>query len=277
MKIDAHQHFWIYEPREYEWIDESLAALRRDFLPGDLEPEVRQCGFEGSVVVQARQTLGETRWLLKLAEQFPFVKGVVGWVDLRAANLRETLTALRPNTKLVGVRHIVQSEPDDRFLLRPDFLRGIGMLEEFGLAYDILIYTKHLSVATEFVSRCPRQRFVLDHLAKPPIKSGDLAEWMRGIRELAAFPHVMAKVSGLVTEADWNAWTPEQVVECVDVAFGCFGAGRLMIGSDWPVCTVAGTYSRVMGIVMDYVERLSEEERGAVLGGNAARFWELSR
>ena len=277
MKIDAHQHFWIYEPREYEWIDESLAALRRDFLPGDLEPEVRQCGFEGSVVVQARQTLGETRWLLKLAEQFPFVKGVVGWVDLRAANLRETLTALRPNTKLVGVRHIVQSEPDDRFLLRPDFLRGIGMLEEFGLAYDILIYTKHLSVAAEFVSRCPRQRFVLDHLAKPPIKSGDLAEWMRGIRELAAFPHVMAKVSGLVTEADWNAWTPEQVVECVDVAFGCFGAGRLMIGSDWPVCTVAGTYSRVMGIVMDYVERLSEEERGAVLGGNAARFWELSR
>jgi len=277
MKIDAHQHFWIYEPREYEWIDESLAALRRDFLPGDLEPEVRQCGFEGSVVVQARQTLGETRWLLKLAEQFPFVKGVVGGVDLRAANLRETLTALRPNTKLVGVRHIVQSEPDDRFLLRPDFLRGIGMLEEFGLAYDILIYTKHLSVAAEFVSRCPRQRFVLDHLAKPPIKSGDLAEWMRGIRELAAFPHVMAKVSGLVTEADWNAWTPEQVVECVDVAFGCFGAGRLMIGSDWPVCTVAGTYSRVMGIVMDYVERLSEEERGAVLGGNAARFWELSR
>src|SRR3974390_2303574 len=214
MKIDAHQHFWIYEPREYEWIDESLAALRRAFLPGDLEPGVRQCGFEGSVVVQARQTLEETRWLLKLAEQFPFVKGVVGWVDLRAANLRETLTALRPNTKLVGVRHIVQSEPDDRFLLRPDFLRGIGMLEEFGLAYDILIYTKHLSVAAEFVSRCPRQRFVLDHLAKPPIKSGDLAEWMRGIRELAAFPHVMAKVSGLVTEADWNAWTPEQVVEC---------------------------------------------------------------
>ena len=277
MKIDANQHFWIYEPREYEWIDASMAALRRNFLPGDLEPELRRCGFEGSVVVQARQTLEETRWLLKLAEQFPFVKGVVGWVDLRAANLWETLKALRPNTKLVGVRHIVQSEPDDRFLLRPDFLRGIGMLEEFGLAYDILIYTKHLSVTAEFVSKFPRQRFVLDHLAKPPIKSGELTEWKRGIRELAAFPHVMAKVSGLVTEADWNAWTPEQVVECMDVAFECFGARRLMVGSDWPVCTVAGTYSRVMGMVMDYVERLSEEDRDAVLGGNAATSWGLGR
>ena len=195
---------------------------------------------------------------------------------MRAVNLRETLKTLCTNKKLVGVRHIVQSEPDDRFLLRPNFLRGIGMLEEFGLAYDILIYTKHLGVAAEFVSKSPRLRFVLDHLAKPPIKSRELSEWKRGIRELAQFPNVMAKVSGLVTEANWNAWTPEQIVECVDVAFECFGARRLMIGSDWPVCTVAGTYSRVMGIVMEYVEQRSEEERKAVLGGNAARFWELA-
>ena len=275
MRIDAHQHFWIYEPREYAWIDGSMGVLQRDFLPGDLEPELRRCGFEGCVAVQARQSMEETYWLLELAEQFPFVRGVVGWVDLRAPNLREALRALLANTKLVGVRHIVQSEPDDRFLLRPDFLRGIGMLEEFGLAYDLLIYTKHLGVAAEFVGRFPRQRFVLDHLAKPPINSGELREWERGIRELARFPNLTAKVSGLVTEAHWEGWRPEQITPCMDVAFECFGANRLMIGSDWPVCLLAGTYGRVMGVVKEYVERCTEEERDAVLGGNAARFWRL--
>jgi len=275
MRIDAHQHFWIYEPREYAWIDGSMGVLQRDFLPGDLEPELRRCGFEGCVAVQARQSMEETYWLLELAEQFPFVRGVVGWVDLRAPNLREALRALLANTKLVGVRHIVQSEPDDRFLLRPDFLRGIGMLEEFGLAYDLLIYTKHLGVAAEFVGRFPRQRFVLDHLAKPPINSGELREWERGIRELARFPNLTAKVSGLVTGAHWEGWRPEQITPCMDVAFECFGANRLMIGSDWPVCLLAGTYGRVMGVVKEYVERCTEEERDAVLGGNAARFWRL--
>jgi L-fuconolactonase len=176
----------------------------------------------------------------------------------------------------VGVRHIVQSEPDDEFLLRQEFQRGIAMLDEFGLAYDILIYARHMGVAAEFVSRFPRQRFVLDHLAKPPLKSGELCEWERGIRELAKFPNLMAKLSGLVTEADWTAWTPQQITVCVDRAFECFGPRRLMIGSDWPVCTLAGTYSRVMGIVLEYVERCSAEERDAVLGGNAARFWRLN-
>jgi len=275
MRIDAHQHFWVYEPREYQWINESMAALQRDFLPPDIEPELQRCGFDGCVAVQARQSLDETRWLLELAERFPFVRGVVGWVDLRAADLQETLATLSANGKLVGVRHIVQSEPDDRFLLRPHFLRGISLLEEFALAYEILIYTKHLGVAAEFVARFPRQRFVLDHLSKPPIKSGDLREWERGIRELAKFPNVMAKVSGLVTEADWKSWTREQIVECVDVAFDCFGARRLMIGSDWPVCTVAGTYERVMGMMMEFVGRCTAEEREAVFGGNAARFWKL--
>ena len=275
MRIDAHQHFWVYEPREYAWIDGSMGALQRDFLPGDLQPELRRCGFDGCVAVQARHTVEETRWLLGLAEKFPFVRGVVGWVDLRAPDLRRVLKLFAGNGKLVGVRHIVQSEPDDRFLLRPEFLRGIAMLEEFGLAYDILIYARHLGVAAEFVRQFPRQRFVLDHLAKPPIKSGDLREWERGIRELAKSPNVMAKLSGLVTEADWAAWRPEQITACVDVAFNCFGAKRLMIGSDWPVCTVAGTYTRVMEIVTKYVERCTAEELEAVLGGNAARFWKL--
>ena len=275
MRIDAHQHFWVYDPREYEWIDASMGVLRRDFLPGDLAPELSHAGFDGCVAVQARQTLEETRWLLELAKQFPFVRGVVGWVDLQAPDLRRVLGSFAGNSKLVGLRHIVQSEPDDRFLLRPEFLRGIAMLEEFGLAYDILIYTKHLGVAAEFVGKFPRQRFVLDHLAKPPIKTGELREWERGIRELAKFPNLMAKLSGLVTEADWQAWTPEQITTCIDIAFECFGADRLMIGSDWPVCTLAGTYGRVMGIVMEYVERRTAEEREAVLGRNAERFWRL--
>jgi len=275
LRIDAHQHFWVYDPREYEWIDASMGVLRRDFLPGDLAPELSHAGFDGCVAVQARQTLEETRWLLELAKQFPFVRGVVGWVDLQAPDLRRVLGSFAGNSKLVGLRHIVQSEPDDRFLLRPEFLRGIAMLEEFGLAYDILIYTKHLGVAAEFVGKFPRQRFVLDHLAKPPIKTGELREWERGIRELAKFPNLMAKLSGLVTEADWQAWTPEQITTCIDIAFECFGADRLMIGSDWPVCTLAGTYGRVMGIVMEYVERRTAEEREAVLGRNAERFWRL--
>lgn len=275
MHIDAHQHFWRYDSREYDWIDNSMAALRRNFLPADLKPELERNGFQGCVAVQARQTLEETRWLLELAERAPFIVGVVGWVDLRSPQFRAELESFAGKSKLVGVRHIVQSEPDDRFLLQADFLRGIAMLEEFNLAYDILIYTKHLPVAAEFVRRFPRQRFVLDHLAKPPIQSGTVDVWESGIRELAKFPNVYAKVSGLVTEADWKGWKPADLRPYLDVAFECFGASRLMIGSDWPVCTVAGSYARVMDVAKDYLKKYSTEEREAVLGGNAARFWRL--
>jgi L-fuconolactonase len=277
MRIDAHQHFWMYSGREYGWINDSMAALRRDFLPADLKPELERSGFQGCVAVQARQTLGETQWLLELAEQAPFILGVVGWVDLRSPRLRFELESLADNSKLVGVRHIVQSEPDERFLLQPDFLRSIAMLEEFDLAYDILIYAKHLPVAAEFVARFPRQRFVLDHLAKPPIKSGAIDVWTHGIRELAAFPNVYCKVSGLVTEADWQAWKPEDFRPYLDAAFECFGPSRLMIGSDWPVCTVTAPYSRVMNLVKDYVGKYAAKERDAVLGENAATFWRLKR
>jgi L-fuconolactonase len=275
MRIDAHQHFWRYDPREYGWIDDSMAALRRDFLPADLKPDLERNGFQGCVAVQARQALEETKWLLELAEHAPFILGVVGWVDLRSPQLRFELESLAGKSKLVGVRHIVQSEPDERFLLQPNFLRGIAMLEEFNLAYDILIYTKHLPVAADFVAQFPRQRFVLDHLAKPPIKSRAVDTWARGIRELTSHSNVYAKVSGLVTEADWQAWKPEDMRPYLDVAFGCFGPRRLMIGSDWPVCTVAGSYPRVMDVVKDYIGKYAEEDREAVLGGNAAKFWRL--
>ncbi|HXN95762.1 MAG TPA: amidohydrolase family protein [Candidatus Acidoferrales bacterium] len=275
MHIDAHQHFWRYERREYGWIDDSMAALRRDFLPADLKPELERSGFQGCVAVQARQTLEETRWLLELAEHAPFILGVVGWVDLRSPRLTFELESFARHSKLVGVRHIVQSEPDDRFLLQPDFLRGIATLEEFDLAYDILIYPRHLPVATEFVARFPRQRFVLDHLAKPPIKSRVVDSWAREIQELASFPNLFCKVSGLVTEADWQAWKPEDLRPYLDVAFECFGPSRLMIGSDWPVCTLAAPYSQAMDVVKNYIGKYAAEERNAVLGGNAAKFWKL--
>jgi L-fuconolactonase len=275
MRIDAHQHFWIYNPAEYGWIDDSMSALQRDFLPADLAPELTRNGFHGSIAVQARQTLEETRWLLELADCSPTILGVVGWVDLCSSEARSQLETFTKNSKLVGIRHIVQAEPDDRFLLRPDFLRGISLLEEFDLSYDILIYARHLSVAAEFVGRFPRQRFVLDHLAKPQIKTGEIETWAHGIRRLAAFPNVLCKLSGLVTECEWQHWKPEQIVPYLDVAFECFGADRLMIGSDWPVCLVAASYSRAVDVVKNYLNRYPEEIREAVLGGKAQRFWRL--
>jgi len=275
MRIDAHQHFWVYDQSEYAWIDDSMASLRRDFLPNDLKIELGRKGFQGSVAVQARQTLEETRWLLELATDASFILGVVGWVDLRSSNVRSQLEAFAGNPKLVGIRHIVQSEPNDRFLLQPEFLRGISLLEEFDLAYDLLIYPKHLPVAAEFVRRFPRQRFVLDHLAKPPIKSGSLRPWERGMRELGTLPNVFCKLSGLVTEADWQNWKPEHIVPYMDVAFETFGPRRLMIGSDWPVCTLAASYTRAIDLVESYLSQHATEVQDAALGENAQQFWKL--
>ncbi len=275
MRIDAHQHFWLYNSAEYGWIDESMAAIRRDFLPEDLAGELSANEFNGSVAVQARQTLEETRWLLELAAASPRILGVVGWVDLCSPDVHARLRSFAKTPKLVGVRHVVQAETDDRFLMRPDFLRGISLLEEFDLAYDILIYTRHLPVATEFVEKFPRQRFVLDHMAKPPIKTGEIDLWEKGIRHLAAFPNVFCKLSGLVTEANWQHWTPEQIRPYLDVVFDAFGSERLMIGSDWPVCLVAGRYGRVMDLVKVYVRSNCPGALEAILGENARRFWHL--
>jgi L-fuconolactonase len=226
-------------------------------------------------VVQARQSLEETRWLLELTASSPQILGVVGWVDLRSSDLRSQLREFARNPKLVGVRHVVQGEPDDRFMLQPEFLRGISALEEFDLAYDILIYPKHLPIAAEFVGNFPRQRFVLDHLAKPFIKSRTTHPWQAGMRDLGRFSNVSCKLSGMVTEADWKNWRPEHMKPYLDIALDCFGPERLMIGSDWPVCTVAASYSRTMNIVLDYLGKQSSEIQEAVLGRNAQRFWKL--
>lgn len=273
MKIDAHQHFWRYDAAEYEWIDESMTALRRDFLPEDLQKEVRGADFEGSIAVQARQSLEETRWLLALADQHPFIAGVVGWVDLQSDALDEQIESVR-HPKLVGVRHVVQSEADG-FLGRPRFRRGIAKLERYGLAYDVLIYARQLREATDFAAAFPDQRFVLDHLGKPDIRGGAFETWRRDLDRLAALPNIWAKLSGLVTEADWRRWTRAELHRYVDAAFEAFGAERLMIGSDWPVCTVAGTYRQVLEVVTSALERRSSADRGAVLGGTAAKFWNL--
>lgn len=275
LQIDAHQHFWIYNDREFAWLDDSMASLRRNFLPLDLQAELNANDFHGSVVVQTRQTLEDTRWLLALAEQNPSVLGVVGWADLCSPDIALQLKNLSVNPKLVGLRHIVQSEPDDRFMLRPEFLRGIAALEEFDLAYDILIYAKHLPVATEFVQLFPRQRFVLDHMAKPPIKAREIDTWADGIHHLAAFPNLFCKMSGLVTEADWQHWTPNDIAPYLDIAFDAFGPDRLMIGSDWPVCLVAASYAQATGLVKNYILRRAPERAADVLGGNARRFWRL--
>ncbi len=225
--------------------------------------------------MQTRQTLEETNWLLGLADAHESILGVVGWADLRGPDIRSQLKTLSGHRKLVGLRHIVQSEPDDRFLLRPEFLRGIEMLEDFDLAFDILIYTKHLPVADEFVRKFPRQRFVLDHMAKPPIRNGQIDAWASGIRRLSEMPNVFCKLSGLVTEADWKSWTREEIIPYLDVALASFGADRLMIGSDWPVCLVAASYAKVISIVKDYISERVPKHAGNVLGGNAQRFWRL--
>jgi L-fuconolactonase len=275
LRIDAHQHFWKYDAREYDWIGAGMEVLRRDFLPQDLEPQLRRAGFQGSIAVQVRQSLEETRWLLELAERNPFVLGVVGWVDLLSPEAAAQLDGFRGAPKLVGVRHIVQSEPDERFLLRKAFLRGISLLEDRGLSYDILIYPRHLTAATELVARFPGVRFVLDHAAKPEIRKGEIRDWGADLRGLASRPNVVCKLSGLVTEADWKTWTPEGVRPYLDVAWEAFGPDRLLIGSDWPVCTLAADYGRTMGLVLDYLSRRPAAEQEAVCGGNARRFWNL--
>lgn len=273
--VDTHQHFWRYDAREYAWIDDRMTALRRDFGPADVAGAMARLGFTGSVAVQARQTPDETAALLGIADRHPAVVGVVGWVDLRADDVEAQLAEIARHPKLVGLRHIVQDEPDDRFLLGAAFGRGIGHLASFGLTYDVLVYPKHLPIAADFVARFPQQRFVLDHLAKPDIRGRAIEQWARALAAVAAHPQVMAKLSGLVTEASWSQWRAADLTPYLDVAFDLFGPDRLMVGSDWPVCTLAGSYEQTMGVFLEYLSARPSSERDSVLGGNARRFWRL--
>ncbi len=276
MRVDAHQHFWRYEPAQYPWI-QSDWPLRRDFLPPDLEPILGQAGLDACVAVQARQSLEETRWLLELADRHSFIKGVVGWVDLRSADLERQLEEFAVRPKFAGVRHVVQDEPDERFLLQPDFRRGIGGLARYSLVYDILIYPRQLPAAVELAREFPEQPFVLDHMAKPVIRDSLLSPWREQIQDLAKSPNVTCKVSGLITEAHWTKWRKADFRPCLDVVIEAFGPKRLMFGSDWPVCLLAGSYAQVCELVTDYFAPLSEPDREAILGGTAARVYRLKR
>jgi L-fuconolactonase len=275
MKLDAHHHFWQFDATEYAWIGPDMTVLRRDFLPGDLRPLLDAAGVDGTVAVQARQTPVETRWLLELAAEFPWIFGVVGWVDLRSDALGAQLDALADQPKLVGVRHVIQDEPDADFATRSDFMRGVGKLAAHGLTYDLLVFPHQLPAATQLVRAFPNQPFVLDHIAKPPIKRGAIDDWAQAVSTLAREPNVWCKVSGMVTEADWYAWQPTDFTPYLDVIFEAFGAHRIMLGSDWPVCLLAGAYDRVLGLARDYIATLSPTERAGVEGDNAAQFYGL--
>ncbi len=278
MRIDAHQHFWKYSAAEYPWIGVGMERLARDYLPGDLAPNLTAAGLDGSVAVQARQSLDETRWLLDLADAHPLIKGVVGWVDLRSDHIAQELAEFADRPKLVGVRHVVQDEPDPRFLLDEAFVRGLRQLAPRGLTYDLLLYPHQLPAAAELAGLMPEQPFVLDHLAKPQVKHGlpsGMDPWQTDIRALARHAHVTCKLSGLVTEAVWNGWQRSDFTPYLEVALEAFGPARLMFGSDWPVCLLAGEYADVAGIVTDFLSRLSAAEQQNILGGTAASFYGL--
>lgn len=274
--VDAHHHLWEYNSRDYGWMTESLAGLRRNFLVPELEAVASEAGVDGTVVVQARQTIEETVWLLDLATHHPLILGVVGWVPLIEPGVGDVLEQLSQNRSLRAVRHVLQDELDDLFMLREDFNRGIHLLRGVGLAYDILIYERHLPQTIAFVDRHPDQVFVLDHIAKPRIKERILSPWDENIRELAKRENVFCKVSGMATEADWNSWTIDTVRPYFDGVLHAFGPGRLMFGSDWPVLTLAGSYSLWMKTIHTLIADLAPDEQASICRESAVRAYGLA-
>lgn len=275
MRIDSHHHFWKYDPKEYSWIDDTKRVIRRDFLPADLTQEIDQVNIEGVLSVQARQTMEETNWLLGFAATYPFIRGVVGWAPLSDPKIASILEPLAPEPKLKAIRHVIQDEPDNDFILRDDFNAGIQVLQHYRWMYDILIYERHLPQTIRFVDRHPNQVFILDHMAKPRIKDHELSPWRENITELARRENVYCKISGMVTEADYHMWTPQDLKPYFDTVLAAFGARRLLFGSDWPVCLVATTYSRWFNLVSTQIAKLSQTEQDRILGGTAIEAYKL--
>ena len=274
MTLDSHVHFWKYSKNDLPWIDNSMKILQKDYLPQDIELTLKRNHVDGCIAVQAAQAEVETRFLAELANTNAFIKGVVGWADLTAKNIEEKLSELKQYPSIVGIRHIVQSEPDD-FLYDEGFRNGISLLKEFGYTYDLLIYPRQLKPAADFVRAFPEQVFILDHCGKPDVKKREINEWKSGITDLAMFPNVFCKVSGLVTEANWKSWSPAEFYPYLDIVFQAFGTQRLLFGSDWPVMLVSGIYVQWKSLLEKYMENYLEEERDDVFGLNAARVYNV--
>lgn len=275
MIIDSHQHFWKYDPVRDSWINGAMKIIQRDFLPSDLKPILKENNVDGCIAVQADQSETETTFLLNLATHNNFIKGVVGWVDLCDNNLKKRLEHFAQNKLFKGVRHILQAEKED-FILDQAFMDGIGELAALNLTYDLLVFPNQLKNSTKLVSKFSNQKFVLDHIAKPPIKSGEINDWKAAITALAKNPNVYCKLSGLTTEANWSSWITSDFTRYIDVVFEAFGTDRLMFGSDWPVCLLAGSYSKNKDIITSYIQQLSPTEQAHIMGLNAMDFYNLN-
>ncbi|MBC8054810.1 MAG: amidohydrolase family protein [Sphingobacteriaceae bacterium] len=275
-RIDSHQHFWRFDPVRDSWINDEMKNIQRDFLPEDLEPVLKENNMDGCVAVQADQSEEQNAFLLELAAANFFIKGIVGWVDLRAENINESLEFYKGYDKMKGFRHVLQGEEDRSLMLRDEFKRGISLLEGYGFTYDILIYPDQLKYTEEFVTAFPNQRFVIDHIAKPNIKDQKIDDWAKDIKAVAGHYNVCCKVSGMVTEADWKNWKAKDFTPYLDTIFEAFGSQRIMYGSDWPVCEVAGGYSKMIGLVKDYTSQLSQDEQAQFWGQNAINFYNLT-
>jgi L-fuconolactonase len=275
-RVDAHHHLWRYTADEYGWIDSAMAWLQRDYTPSDLSDAMKPAKINATIAVQARQSLEETRDLLLLAESHPFIEAVVGWAPIADKDFPSCLEHLAAQRKLRGLRHVIQSEPDDNFILGSDFNRGIAALLPTGLVYEILIYERHLPPTVKFVDAHPNQIFVLDHIGKPGIRERAISPWREWIYELAQRENIFCKVSGMVTEADWQSWTESGLRPYLDTVFDAFGANRLMMGSDWPVCLLATEYARWFSLLDRYTSSMSEDEREQFGGGTATRVYRLA-
>ncbi len=275
MVIDSHHHYWHYNQAEYDWIDDSMRVIRADFLPENLKETISGAGVDGVVTVQARQLIEETDWLLQLAQQNDFMKGIVGWIPLIQQDIEDYLEKYSANVKLKAVRHVVQGEADSEFILRKDFNCGISLLKKYSLVYDILIVERQLPNTIKFVDMHPNQPFVLDHIAKPLIATNQISPWRENIMELAKRENVSCKISGMVTEADFKQWTPEQLQPYFDVVVEAFGPDRLLFGSDWPVCLVATSYNDWITLVKKNISKFSETEQAKILGNNAINIYNL--
>ena len=274
-RIDSHVHFWDYDPVRNSWITEDMGAIRRDFLPGDIGPLLKEHAIDGCILVQVNQTESENDFFLKLASAHNFVKGIVGWVDLCRENIRDRLLHYQAEKKIRGFRHILQDEADRAYMLRPDFIKGIGSLQEFGFTYDLLIYPDQLSPALQLVKTFPEQLFIIDHLAKPAIRNKEPGDWKKGIFDISRMENVYCKLSGMVTEAQGQPWTNKTFTPYMDVVIESFGTDRVLFGSDWPVCLQAATYGEVLSIAEDYFSAYSSSEKEKIFGGNAVTFYRL--